>query len=106
MVDFYEVTQQVLTRKKVEESEERFRTLATESPLFVWLTDEKLQTIFLNKTGLEYFNIDETIKFADLSWKKFIHPDDLDRVLYVMRTSMKKREPYTLKMRLKNANVI
>ena len=51
-----EVTDQVIARKKIEESEEKFRTLATEFPLFVWLTDNKLQTTFLNRAGLEYFN--------------------------------------------------
>src|SRR4029078_846992 len=35
-----EVTHSVIARKKIEESEEKFRTLATEAPLFVWLTDD------------------------------------------------------------------
>ena len=97
-----EVTDQVLARKKIEESEERFRTLATEFPLFVWTTDENLQTTFLNKAGLEYFNLDEKVKVTDLSWKEFIHPEDIDMLLAVMKTAIEKHEPYSLKMRLKN----
>lgn len=97
-----EVTDQVLARKKVDESEALFRTLATEFPLFVWLTDEKLQTTFLNRTGLEYFGLDEMIKMSEVTWKEFIHPDDIERVLGVMHESAKKQEPYTLTMRMKN----
>src|SRR4030095_16175648 len=67
-----EVTDQVISRKKIEESEEKFRTLATEFPLFVWLTDDKLQTTFLNKAGLEYFNVPHLTNIGELSWKKFI----------------------------------
>ena len=97
-----EVTDQVIARKKIEESEEKFRTLATEFPLFVWLTDDKLQTTFLNKAGLEYFNVPQTANISELSWKKFIHTDDIERVLAVMNDAARDHKSYTLTMRLKN----
>ncbi|MBV9962738.1 MAG: PAS domain S-box protein [Parafilimonas sp.] len=99
MIVAFEVTESVTARKKIEESEERFRTLANEAPLFVWLTDKNLQTTFLNETGLHYFNVD-VIK--GLSWKNFIHPDDIERVLNVMDDAAVKHKSYTLEMRLKN----
>jgi PAS domain S-box-containing protein len=95
-----DVTESINARKKIEESEERFRTLANEAPLFVWLTDKELYTTFLNETGLKYFGV-KTIN--GLSWKKFIHPDDLDRVLKIMWDAALDHMPYTLEMRLKNA---
>jgi PAS domain S-box-containing protein len=97
-----EVTEQVIARKKIEESEEKFRTLATEFPLFVWLTDDKLQTTFLNKTGLDYFNLPQIANIGELSWKKFIHPDDIEKVLAVMNDAARRQKSYTLTMRLKN----
>ena len=99
-----EVTDYVLARRKVEESEERFRTMASEAPLLVWETDDKLQTTFLNRTGLEYFNVDDKLRIEDLSWKKYIHPDDLERVLAIMEEASAKHEPYVLEMRLKNGS--
>jgi PAS domain S-box-containing protein len=97
-----EVTDQVVARKKIEESEEKFRTLATEFPLFVWLTDHNLQTTFLNRTGLEYFDVPHLTNIRELSWKKFIHPDDLEKVLAVMNDAARRQKSYTLTMRLKN----
>jgi len=97
-----DVTEEKKQELALKESEERFRTMANETPLFVWETDEKLQTTYLNKTGLEYFNLDETIKMSELSWKKYIHPDDLQRVLDIMNNSATTHESYTLEMRLKN----
>jgi len=97
-----EVTDQVMARKKIEESEEKFRTLATEFPLFVWLTDDKLQSTFLNKAGLEYFNVPPTTNIGELSWKKFIHTNDIERVLAVMNDAARDHKSYTLTMRLKN----
>jgi len=97
-----EVTDHVIARKKIEESEEKFRTLATEFPLFVWLTDDKLQSTFLNKAGLEYFNLPPTTNIGELSWKKFIHTNDIERVLAVMNDAARDHKSYTLTMRLKN----
>lgn len=96
------ITERKKTEQVIKESEERFRTMASEAPLFVWETDEKLQTTYLNKAGLDYFNLDESIHIAELSWKKYIHPDDIERVLKVMNAAARQHESYTLEMRLKN----
>jgi hypothetical protein len=39
---------------------------------------------------------------SQISWKKFIHPDDIENVLSVMDNASKKHQSYTLEMRLKN----
>jgi len=96
------ITQRKKSQLAIKESEERFRTMANEAPLFVWVTDENLQTTYLNRAGLDYFDLDETVKMNDLSWKKFIHPDDIENVLSVMKDAAKKHHSYTLEMRLKN----
>ena len=99
-------TENITQRKKaqlaIKESEERFRTMANEAPLFVWETDGNLQTTYLNRSGLDYFDLDETVKMNDISWKKFIHPDDIENVLRIMNNAAKKHQSYTLEMRLKN----
>jgi len=90
--------------KVLEESEQRFRSMADEAPLFVWVTDKNLQTTFINKEGRKYFNLDEGLKASDTSWKQYIHPDDVNMVLEVMKDAAEKRQPYTLEMRLKNGH--
>ena len=96
------ITERKQAEQAIKESEERFRTMANETPMFVWETDEKLQTTYLNKAGLGYFNLDESTKLSELSWKKFIHPGDIDNVLHVMNESAENHQSYTLEMRLKN----
>ena len=97
-----EITEEINNRKKIKEGEDRFRSLANEAPLFVWVTNENLQTTYINKTGLDYFGLDESMDLSALSWKKFIYSDDIERVLEIMFDSAKKHLPYTLEMRLKN----
>jgi PAS domain S-box-containing protein len=97
-----EITQEVINRKKLKESEERFNSIANDAPQIIWFTDDNLQTTYINKTALNYFGLDESIDLTLFSWKKFIHPDDIDRVLAIMLDAAKKNLPYTLEMRLKN----
>ncbi len=96
------ITERKKTEQAIKESEERFRTMANEAPLFVWETNEELQTTYLNKAGLDYFNLDGAVKMGDLSWKKYIHPDDIEKVLRIMNAAAKQHESYTLEMRLRN----
>ncbi len=97
-----DITERKKSEYAVKQSEERFRTMANEAPLFVWETDDKLQTTYLNKAGLDYFNLHESAKMSELSWKKYIHPDDLERILRIMNEAARQRESYTLEMRLRN----
>lgn len=98
------ITERIISEQTIKENEERFRTMANEAPLFVWVTDEKLQTTYLNKAGLDFFSLDESVTMAELSWKKYIHPDDLANVLDTMNEAAKDHESYTLEMRLKNGS--
>ena len=96
------ITERKIIQQAIKESEERFRTMANEAPLFVWETDENLQTTYLNKAGLDYFNLDAATRISELSWKKYIHPDDIEKVLKIMNEAAKLHESYTLEMRLRN----
>ena len=96
------ITERKIIQQAIKESEERFRTMANEAPLFVWETDENLQTTYLNKAGLDYFNLDAATRISELSWKKYIHPDDIEKVLKIMNDAAKLHESYTLEMRLRN----
>ena len=99
-------TENITERKKIQqaikESEERFRTMANEAPLFVWETDENLQTTYLNKAGLDYFNLEKSARMSELSWKQYIHPDDIEKVLKIMSEAARLHNSYTLEMRLRN----
>jgi PAS domain S-box-containing protein len=97
-----DVTEEKNQQLALKESEERFRAMANEAPLFVWETDEKLQTTYLNKAGLEYFRLEEPVNMSELSWKKFIHPDDRDNVMNTMKNAAMFHQSYTLEMRLRN----
>ncbi len=94
-----EVTEQVLARKNIEESEGRFRTLAETLPQLVWVTNEKGEQEYASKrwenyTGIQPSGID--------SWRQMVHPEDLKLIEAAWRHSLETGGAYKSEARLKN----
>ncbi|MBC7868345.1 MAG: PAS domain S-box protein [Gloeobacteraceae cyanobacterium ES-bin-316] len=93
----YEVTEQVLARKKMEESEERFRNLSDQSPMFVYIVEANAEATmsYFNKTWLDYTG--QTFKEAlGRAWDGIVHPDEVQGVMDIYIPAFIKREAYTL----------
>ena len=71
----HEITEQVLARKKIEESEKQFRVLTNSMPQKIWTADAKGNKNYFNQTLLDYtgFSFEE---LRGQGWEKIIHPDD------------------------------
>ncbi|MBC7536169.1 MAG: PAS domain S-box protein [Ferruginibacter sp.] len=93
----YEVTEQMIAVNSIKESEERFRNLADESPMFVFIIEPNAAATisYFNKTWLNYTG--QTFEEAlGSSWKAVIHPDDLQDLMKIYIPAFEKREPYLL----------
>lgn len=77
-----DITEIKQAEQNIRESNERFRNLADESPMFVFIIDPGplAQVSFWNKTWLEYTgqNIDDAL---GRSWDGILHPDDVAVVM-------------------------
>ncbi|MEO5603280.1 MAG: ATP-binding protein [Cyclobacteriaceae bacterium] len=95
LVHGVEVTDQVLARRKIEESESRFRDLADESPMFVFIMEPNAEATisYWNKTWLNYTG--QTMQEAlGRAWDGIIHPDDVPVVLDIYVPAFQNRQPY------------
>lgn len=75
------------------ESEERFRSLADSLPFLIWLSDEKGQNIYTNKTCRDFTGGVEK-DFVAQDWLAYIHPEDRDRIIQIMMRSIENQEAY------------
>jgi PAS domain S-box-containing protein len=92
-----EVTDQVLSRKKTEESEKQFRQMADSMPQIVWtaLPDGKLD--YLNKKWYDYTGFSND--FKDLSLIPVLHPDDSMAFLNNWNTALKEASEFEMEVR-------
>ena len=93
------IHQQKMQMIALEESEERFRTLADSLPQMIWITDEKGNVKFLSKKWEEFSVIFDKI-FEE--WQSIIHPDDIEGVRKAWSYSLSTGVVYKYDMRLKN----
>jgi PAS domain S-box-containing protein len=88
---------------EVRESEERFRSISDSAPILVWVTNADRQRAFVNKTYVEFMGGDyEGALKGD--WRKFLHPDDWDRIRAEQIAGETSLKPFSLEARYRRAD--
>lgn len=95
-----DVTETVIARKKIEESEERFRLLAETLPQLIWTMDGEGELVYASSRWREYTGIDPEPD----NWEKIVHPNDLKTVNDAWEKSKRTLRPYRTEVRLRNRN--
>lgn len=98
LIHAFEITEQVQARKQLEESEQRFRTLAETLPQMVWMRNSEGRIEFASKNWEEYSGI----KNISEAWKEMTHPQDWEPIMTVWQNAVKARIGFQYEVRLKN----
>nr|WP_249817606.1 PAS domain S-box protein [Bradyrhizobium sp. 147] len=97
-----DITDQILARETLRESEERFRLIADSAPVPIWVTKLDRKRSFANQAYVDFVGLpyDQAI---DFDWRKVLHPDDLPHVLQQSVQGEASLIPFVLEARYKNA---
>ena len=94
------------TKRKAEvalrESENRFRTMADNTPSMIWTCDRRGRLTYLNSGLLEFLG-PESNAYGD-SWINYVHPGDVNRVLHSSSLAMEARKPFSKQSRVRRAD--
>ncbi|MFO1241759.1 MAG: CheR family methyltransferase [Rickettsiales bacterium] len=82
------------------EKEQRFRTMADQAPVLIWISDVDKKRIWFNKPWLEFTGRSMENELGD-GWMDNVHPDDLVRFLRVYRHAFDSLEPFRIEYRLR-----
>jgi PAS domain S-box-containing protein len=95
MVFAYEVTNQVLARKKIEESEAVFHTLANSISHLAWMAKADGWIYWYNQRWYDYSGT----TFEEMQgwgWEKIHHPDHIEKVLAEVKKLWESNQPYEM----------
>jgi PAS domain S-box-containing protein len=99
----FDITDQMLARETLRESEERFRLIADSAPVPIWVTKLDRTRSFANQAYVDFVGLpyDQAIAF---DWRKVLHPDDLPHVLQQSVQGEASLKPFVLEARYKDAS--
>jgi PAS domain S-box-containing protein len=103
LVSILDITQQKQFESLLKEREERFRNLANNAPMFVWMTDEQAQVKYANNELLKYVGIEKAEDFMANTWEQMTHPDDIAHVYEIYSESLANPKPFDIEVRFKEA---
>ncbi|MTI22365.1 PAS domain S-box protein [Fulvivirga sp. RKSG066] len=95
-----DITSQYLAKKRIEESERRFRTVADSAPVMIWMTDTNKQTNFFNKAWLK-FTGNKLKDDLGSSWTDSIHPKDYERCNKIYDRAFGEKKGFYMEHRLR-----
>ena len=97
---YIDLTEKLKSQKIIAESEAWFRSIADNSPVMIWGSDNNQSCNYVNSTWIEYTGR-TTKQIIDNDWAKVIHPDDLEIFQKTYSKAFDARKPFKREYRLK-----
>jgi PAS domain S-box-containing protein len=97
-----DITDYKLVEEALRESELRFRTLAEQAPVMIWMADESNQVNFLNAKWCEFTGLPVEDGYGT-GWTELIHPEDRQKAEMEWKLATQNRQHYFSKFRYKNS---
>ncbi|MCY7350777.1 MAG: PAS domain-containing protein, partial [Cytophagaceae bacterium] len=95
-----DVSEQVLARQKIEESNQRFQQLADSMPQIVWTARPDGYLDYFNQRWYEFTGFDKG--YADQSWLPILHPDYVQLCIASWQHSVQTGDPYQIEYRFQD----
>jgi PAS domain S-box-containing protein len=100
LVSFVDLTDRLRAEIQLRESEERFRLVANEAPVLIWMCGPDRLCNYFNKPWPEFTGRAVQAELGD-GWVEGVHPDDLNRCLQIYIEAFDRREPFEMQYRLR-----
>ncbi len=103
-VQGHDVTEQKLIEEALRDSETRFRLVAQDAPVMLWMTDHAGRITFLNAAMRRFWGMGDEEEASELDWEALIHPGDMDMVRARVSDSRAGLDPSMIELRIRHAD--
>jgi PAS domain S-box-containing protein len=94
-------TARIMAERALQESEERFRTLADSAPALIWMSDADGQVTFANRYYEEFFGRPSQ-DMQGVGWRDVVHPEDVEMFADAYFDAVARRRSLTIDVRFRD----
>lgn len=95
-----DVTDRFEVQQALRESEERFRNMADNAPVMIWVAGPDAECTYVNKQWLDFTGRSMEDQLGE-GWAEAIHPDDRDHSLQIIANSLEEKKNFELEYRVR-----
>ena len=95
-----DITERKHAEEQLQESEERFRLVATMAPVMIWMSGPDKLCTYFNQPWLTFTGRSIHDELGN-GWTEGVHADDLERCLETYKQAFDRREPFEMEYRLR-----
>ncbi|MDC6351310.1 PAS domain S-box protein [Zeaxanthinibacter sp. PT1] len=98
-----DISERKIAEQQLMASEQQFRLLAEQAPVWVWMADPDLNVEYANSQMLDFMGFDELTEFLDHVWKDVVHPDDISVIQETFREAQNSKKSFEYEHRVRQA---
>ena len=95
-----DITERKHAEEQLQESEERFRLVATTAPVMIWMSGPSKGCTYFNQPWLTFTGRSIHDELGN-GWAEGVHPEDSGRCLETYNQAFDRREPFEMEYRLR-----
>jgi len=88
--------------RDLQESEQRFRLMAENAPVMIWMCDAEGRCLHLNQMLRHFWGVEEA-EIGTFDWRSSMHPADVEHVMGQMGAALARQDRVTVTGRYRNA---
>lgn len=97
---FIDITEKLKSQKIIAESEAWFRSIADNSPVMIWGSDNNQSCNYVNSTWIDFTGCSTQI-MEEGDWENVVHPDDLENFHKIYKNAFDSKKPFKREYRLR-----